>query len=105
MTYQNISNSALGFHYPSVGYNESSSSLYYSRPPTLYTTTSSSTVPGIGSLSGKGILAFGRLILRGVEWVIIPQKLRVARSLFPHTDHATFEGIEQVYDDLLELTR
>ena len=72
----------------------------------MYTTTTSRTVPGLGALAGKGILAFGKLALRGLETVVIRQKLAAFKRLFPHDDnYAHFEHLKEVYDEILELTR
>ncbi|KAG6866890.1 hypothetical protein C0993_007368 [Termitomyces sp. T159_Od127] len=68
-------------------------------------TTSGSIILGPGALSGKAILALGKLTLRGAEFVIIRRRLHAIANKFPIADAAYFEGIEQMYDDLLELSR
>jgi hypothetical protein len=55
-------------------------------------------------MSGTGIRAFGKLILRGVEIVVIRSRLRELKALFPHMDTAEMDW-DRVYGDILELTR
>lgn len=91
-------------------FSESSSSLatattQMSESTSLYTVTSSGTVPGIGALSGRGIRAVGKLQLRGMEWIVLQAKFANFRRLFPHKDETTAVGLEEAYDDILELTR
>jgi hypothetical protein len=69
------------------------------------TTTTSSTVPGLGELSGRAILALGKVTLRGAEYVIIRRRLEVISVKFPHLNVDRIPGIEQMYDDVLELSR
>jgi hypothetical protein len=63
------------------------------------------TIPGPGSLSGKAILALGKATLRGAETLIIRQRLRVISSNFPHKNGDNIKGIERMYEDILELSR
>lgn len=70
-----------------------------------YTATSSWTIPGIGSLSAKGIRAVGKWQLRGLEWIIIRRKLASFRRIFPHTNNGVNDNLEDAYDAVLELTR
>lgn len=67
----------------------------------------SSTIPGIGSLTGKAIKALGSLALRGLDRVIISTHTRAILSKFPHSDAqaADIEGIQDMYDIVLELSR
>jgi hypothetical protein len=69
------------------------------------TTTSTSTIWGPGTLSGKAIEAFGEATLRGVENLVIRRKLVSLRSHFPHDNGTVNRKIEQIYNDVLELTR
>jgi hypothetical protein len=82
------------------------------RPPSitsLPTTTNSGsdtyTVEGIGTVSGRAIYDFGAAALRGIETLAIRRKLRNINSFFPHPDGAIRKNIEQLYDDVLELSR
>jgi hypothetical protein len=68
-----------------------------------YTTTSSSTNPGVGSITGKGILAFGKMAQRGLDGIIIRRRLTAMKSVFPHDDGD--ETLDKIYDDVLELSR
>jgi hypothetical protein len=71
------------------------------------TQTTSSTVPGLGSLSGKAIKALGNLTLRGIDRVIISAQVNSILSKFPHTDDqvAEIKDIDDIYDRILELSR
>ncbi|KAF9463090.1 hypothetical protein BDZ94DRAFT_1260035 [Collybia nuda] len=69
------------------------------------TTSTTSTVPGPGAMSGKAILALGKATLRGAEYIIIRSRLQVIASKLPCEDTAYVAGIEEIYDDVLELSR
>jgi hypothetical protein len=71
----------------------------------IYTTTTSHTVPGIGSLSGKFIHGFGKRVLRGFESVVIRRRLSHIESLCPLSDNNPPPDVKSLYDDLLELAR
>ena len=84
------------------------------RPPSitsLPTTTNSasdtsSTVEGIGIISGRAIFAFSAAALRRIEILAIHRKLRNITSFFPHAElDAGGKNIEALYDDVLELSR
>jgi hypothetical protein len=72
-----------------------------------YTTTSSSTNPGIGSVTGKGILAFGKMAQRGLDGIVIRRRLAAMKSVFPHNDgdETSVQNLDKIYDDVLELSR
>ncbi|KAG7097550.1 hypothetical protein E1B28_004888 [Marasmius oreades] len=74
-----------------------------------YTTDSSSigTMVGPGSLAGKAIYRLGKITLKGVEQVAIYRRLSAISFYFPHDhrDSSNVNGIEQMYLDLLELSR
>ena len=73
---------------------------------TIYTTTSGKTYPGIGSLSGRYIHRLGQAILHSVEGVVvIPRRLSYIQSLCPLLDNIPPQDVDQIYDDLLELSR
>ncbi|KAG6830559.1 hypothetical protein H0H87_007667 [Tephrocybe sp. NHM501043] len=75
--------------------SSSSTSLYSSvTSSTAVTSSSSSTVPGPGALSGKAILALGKVTLRGAEFIIIRRRLKVIESKFPILNSANVKGIE-----------
>ena len=67
------------------------------------TTSEISTIWGPGTLTGKALEAFGEATLRGIDNLVIRRKLTSLRSVFPHG--AQVKNIEQVYDDILELSR
>jgi hypothetical protein len=74
-------------------------------PSSIYTTTTSRTVPGIGALSGKFIHGFGKIVLRGFESVVIRRRLSRIESLCPLSDNDPPPDVLRLYDDLLELAR
>jgi hypothetical protein len=62
--------------------------------------------PGIGSLSGRFIEAFGRAVIHGVESVtIIRRRLTYIQSICPLSDDSPPQDVHKIYDDLLELSR
>ncbi|KAF9260834.1 hypothetical protein L218DRAFT_962170 [Marasmius fiardii PR-910] len=63
------------------------------------------TIVGPGSLAGKAIYRLGKITLKGVEQVAIYRRLSAIYSHFPHLDSSFVNGIEQMYLDLLELSR
>jgi hypothetical protein len=95
--------------YRYFNFSESSSSFATSvtteTSASLHTVSSSRTIPGIGFLSGKGIRAVGKLQLQGMEWIVIQTKFANFRRLFPHKNETSAAGLEEAYDELLELTR
>jgi hypothetical protein len=74
-------------------------------PSSIYTTTTSHTIPGIGSLSGKFFHSFGKTVLRGFESVVIRRRLSHIESLCPLSDDDPPPDVLNLYEDLLELTR
>jgi hypothetical protein len=71
-----------------------------------YTSTSTSTNPGPGSLTGKGILAFGKMVMRALDGVTIRRRLPELKLLFPHTDSDVWiDDFDKLYADVLELSR
>jgi hypothetical protein len=82
-----------------------STSVTNSLTASEYTTSTSSTVPGLGELSGRAILALGKVTLRGAEYVIIRGRLEFISAKLPHLNVDQIPGIEQMYDDVLELSR
>lgn len=69
------------------------------------TVTSSSTVRGVGSVTGRVALAVGRLLLRGIDNVVVQRKLNVIASILPCDDYKLSSEYQSVYADLLELSR
>ena len=90
----------------------SSSSLESSSPSTatvqassLYSSSSGSFVAGPGELTGRALRAFGKMTLGGVQSIIVHRRLRTINSYIPHRDDSVIPGLQQVYSDILELSR
>ncbi|KAF8152823.1 hypothetical protein K438DRAFT_1987689 [Mycena galopus ATCC 62051] len=74
----------------------------------LYTTTSSRTVWGPGSLSGRALLALGKAAIRGAERVVIAKRMAVLRAQLPCSEERTGADtsfLDGIFDDLVELSR
>jgi hypothetical protein len=71
----------------------------------IYTTTTSRTIPGIGALSGKFFHIFGKTVLLALENVAIRRRLSYIQSFFPLSDENPPPDVASLYDDLLELAR
>ncbi|KAJ6459665.1 hypothetical protein C8R45DRAFT_1221372 [Mycena sanguinolenta] len=74
----------------------------------IYTTTSSKTAWGPGTLTGRAILALGKAAIRGAERVVIAKRISIMRSHLPCLEeragpHTSF--MDGVFDDLVELSR
>jgi hypothetical protein len=67
----------------------------------------SSTIPGIGSLSGKAIKALGNSALWGLQRFIISTHINAILTKFPHSNAQArdIEGIQEIYGIVLELSR
>lgn len=61
--------------------------------------------PGLGASSGKAILAIGRAELKAVNWVWIKTRKFKIGSKFPHSDDDHIDGLDDMYDDLLDFAR
>ncbi|KAJ3840605.1 hypothetical protein EV361DRAFT_918938 [Lentinula raphanica] len=85
--------------------------LSVSEASSIYTNTdtftSSSTIPGLGSLSGKAIKRFGSAVVNGVDAILIRRRLaQIEDTLGPTSDGiAEASVVKSLYDDLLELSR
>ncbi|KAJ7744187.1 hypothetical protein B0H16DRAFT_1560434 [Mycena metata] len=74
----------------------------------LYTTTTSKTQWGPGSLAGKAILAMGKATLRGAERVVIFKRMTTIQAHLPCYDERVdvdTSVMDIIFDDLLELSR
>jgi hypothetical protein len=92
----------------STGHRDSrqlSLSVSYASSTTSSASSKWSTIWGPGTLSGKALEAFGEATLRGVESLVIRRKLASLRSIFPHKNDAVIKNVEDVYDNVLELSR
>jgi len=72
---------------------------------TVATDTSSDTVSGLGTLSGRVVFGLGNAVLRGVDNLVVRRRLGIIVSVYPHDDDTAPENIGTLYDDLLELSR
>ncbi|KAJ6605344.1 hypothetical protein DFH09DRAFT_1067619 [Mycena vulgaris] len=70
----------------------------------LYTTTSSSTQWGPGALAGKAILAMGKAVVRGADYILISRRVATIKAAMPCLDGQS-RSLEMMFDDLLELSR
>ncbi|KAJ3843377.1 hypothetical protein F5878DRAFT_605005 [Lentinula raphanica] len=70
-------------------------------------TSTTSTVSGLGSLSGKAIKRVGSAVVDGVDAILIRRRLaQIEDSLGPTSDVITKTGVvKSLYSDLLELSR
>ncbi|KAF9073927.1 hypothetical protein BDP27DRAFT_1317696 [Rhodocollybia butyracea] len=68
---------------------------------------SSSTVPGIGSLSGRAIKRVGSVVVNGVDAILIRRRLAQIETIFGHRSDGSPKShdAESLYSDLLELSR
>lgn len=64
--------------------------------------TSFSSLRGLGTLSGKAIMAIGNFAVRGMEWLTIQAKLRKIGGQLNSEDGFV---PPHIFDDLLELQR
>lgn len=72
----------------------------------MYTTTSGTTILGLGADSGRLLIALGKMTLRGIESIIIRRRLSDIRACSPYKDGEVAEVVEQINAaDLLELSR
>ncbi|RDB20023.1 hypothetical protein Hypma_013045 [Hypsizygus marmoreus] len=94
-----------GLNTSSFSLTSQATSAFTSSSALTSSTSSGSTIPGLGALSGKAILALGKVTLRGAEYIVIQRRLANITSKFPHTGAANIKNIEHIYDDLLELSR
>ncbi|KAJ3732836.1 G-protein alpha subunit-domain-containing protein [Lentinula guzmanii] len=71
------------------------------------TFTSSSTVPGLGALSGKAIKRFGSAVVNGVDAILIRRRLAQIEDHFAQKtdDTVQSDALKSLYSDLLELSR
>ncbi|KII83342.1 hypothetical protein PLICRDRAFT_180429 [Plicaturopsis crispa FD-325 SS-3] len=60
---------------------------------------------GLGSLPARAFISFGEATLRGIANVIIRRRLASIASVFPHEDDEPPEGVDSMYDDLLDFAR
>ncbi|KAJ6605343.1 hypothetical protein DFH09DRAFT_1300075 [Mycena vulgaris] len=72
----------------------------------VYTTTSSSTQWGPGALAGKAILAMGKAVVRGVDYLVISRRMSAIKAVMPCSDDdvGRSRNLETMFDDLLELS-
>jgi hypothetical protein len=79
--------------------------LAYRFFPCFHHMVSSRNVPGIRASSGGLFPNIGRTILRSGENLVIHRRLLYIQSFRPLLDHRPPHSIDQICDDLLELSR
>ena len=82
-----------------------SSTASTSTVPTNVTTTSSSTILGIGSLTGRALVTLGEATIRRGSAIVIQARLRTLKSQLPHDDSYISPKLSVAYRDVLELSR
>lgn len=105
-----MTNRLAEIQYPTATQNPSLLSFQSTTAPssetsTSQTATSSGTILGIGSLTGKALVAFGKAVLRSASAVVIQTRLQTLKPYFPHGDRYESPDIPIVYRDVLELSR
>lgn len=95
-----------GPHVPSSIDSDQHSTTTADTVETWDSASSTSTVWGPGTLSGKAIKSLGEASLRGVEKLIIRWKLARINATLPQA-HRNIDAtsLAKSYDDLLELSR
>lgn len=69
-------------------------------------TTQGSFHPGLGSISGKALLAFGKAEIAGIRWVWAQLRRQTISSKFPLEDkNNSAEEVDAMHDDLLDFCR
>jgi hypothetical protein len=94
----------------SGSYYTSTTSLAPSSPKsvsaTSFLTSSSATlVAAPREAIGNGLCAFGKMALSGYRGIVVRRRLQAISSKMPHPDNAIIQGLEEMYGDLLELSR
>jgi hypothetical protein len=65
------------------------------------TTSDGSFTPGVGMISGKGVLAIGKAELAGIRWIWAKYRRRVISARFPPEAGARTSEQMAMYDDLM----
>ncbi|KAJ7691330.1 hypothetical protein B0H17DRAFT_566082 [Mycena rosella] len=94
-------------HYDMLPTSIASESRRSSSTSSFYTTTSSSTQWGPGALAGKAVLALGKAVVRGAEYLVISRRISAIKATMPCSDDhiSQFRNLERMFDELLELSR
>lgn len=92
-------------HFEAMNGLLSPSSISFDTLHSSTTASSASTVRGVGSVTGRAALAVGRLLLRGVDSLMVQRKLNVIASVLPCDDAKLPPRYQCIYADLLELSR
>jgi hypothetical protein len=71
----------------------------------LYTTKSASFFAAPGEITGEGLCAVAKMALSGYRNIVMRRRLQAIGSKMPHSDNAIIPGLEEMYGDLLELSR
>ncbi|KAE9405104.1 hypothetical protein BT96DRAFT_972688 [Gymnopus androsaceus JB14] len=83
-------------------YNHSETSSIITSARTI---SSSSTIPGLGALSGRAITALGSAVINGVESILIRRRLAQIENIFERGLPQSSDDLRAIYSDLLELSR
>lgn len=67
--------------------------------------TTVSTEQGLGTLLGRGLMAFGEAAKDALDNIVMRRKLAALKSVFPHIDVQDHTASQQNYMDLIELCR
>ncbi|KII85734.1 hypothetical protein PLICRDRAFT_45091 [Plicaturopsis crispa FD-325 SS-3] len=89
----------------SLASSKSRSSTIFSSNTTTSRNWTVRTPLGLGSLTGRALTLFGETALRGIANFNIRRRLAAIASVFPHDDDTAPAGIDEMYDDLLDLSR
>ncbi|KAJ8091506.1 hypothetical protein PM082_024424 [Marasmius tenuissimus] len=74
------------------------------RTDTFYTVSSGSTVPGLGSLSGRAIKQLGEAVLNGVDYILVNRELGRIDSYLQLDPPRDVKMVEEMYQTLFQLT-
>ncbi|KAK1231733.1 hypothetical protein PQX77_005142 [Marasmius sp. AFHP31] len=93
----------LGRQHDPVSHPEELSVL--TRTDTSYTVSSGSTVPGLGSLSGRAIKQLGEAVLNGVDYILVNRELGRIESYLRHANSpGDVQTVDEMYQTLFQLT-
>jgi hypothetical protein len=67
--------------------------------------STASTEWGPGTVMGRVLLGFGEAVKDGIDNIIIRRRLSSLNSSFPHEETLPSKHLDQIYDDVLELSR
>jgi hypothetical protein len=69
-------------------------------------TTQGSFYPGLGSISGKALLAFGKAEIAGIRWIWVQMRKRIISPKVPYRSPSGIPAnADLIFDDLLDFCR